>query len=130
MEQNISLINESRKESFIAPNKGKKPLITFAKLNKYFLIPFLAPVFCMLANYFLNKIGETRVVKHEEFIITSYIMITYMGVGCFYFIAKFRQKVEGAKEKIIYKEITLYFIKYIYNNGVKINLLKEWILII
>ena len=51
-EQNISIINESKSDSFINKKKHKKSLISFAKLNKYFLIPFLAPVFCMLANFF------------------------------------------------------------------------------
>ena len=130
MESNISLINESRRESSITSDKQKKPLITCAKLNKYFLIPFIAPVFNMFSNYFIFKVGEQKVVKHEEFIITSIIMITYIVAGCLYFISKLRQKVEGAKEKIIYNEPNSSPIKYIYNEGIKTNVLKELILII
>ena len=31
---------------------NNKPFITFAKLNKYYSILFISPVFCMLSNYF------------------------------------------------------------------------------
>ena len=117
MEQNLSVINESGRESFIKPDKQKKPLITFAKLNKYFLIPFLAPVCCMLANYFLEKIRKIKVVRNDELISTSYILLSYVGAGCFYFISKFRQKVEGAKENILYRENTTISITFIYNEG-------------
>ena len=130
MEQTISLINESRKESFVDPNKQKKPLITFAKINKYFLIPFLAPVFCMFANYFLLKIREIKVVRHEELIFSAYVLLSYVGAGCFYFISKFREKVEGAKEKNEERKMSMSSIRYIYNEGIQKNLLKEWILII
>ena len=46
-------INNERDELTKTKN-NKTSLITFAKLNKYFLIPFLCPVFCMLTNFFLN----------------------------------------------------------------------------
>ena len=130
MEQNLSVINESKRESLIKSDKQKKPLITCAKLNKYFLIPFLAPVFCMLANYFFDRIRKIKFVRNEEFIFTSYILLSYFVAGCFYFISKFRQKVEGAKENIIYRESTISTIKYIYNERVKTNILKQAILII
>ena len=130
MNQNLSLINDTRNSSLVIPEKQKKSLITFAKINKYFLIPFLTPVFCMLANYFLNKIREIKLVRNEEFILSSYIMLSYIAAGCFYFISKFRQKVEEQKENIIYREANPSSIQYIYNEGMKTNLLKEWILII
>ena len=84
----------------------------------------------MLANYFLNKVREIKLVRNEEFILSSYIMLSYIAAGCFYFISKFRQKVEEQKENIIYREANPSSIKYIYNEGMKTNLLKEWILII
>ena len=130
MEQNSDEINESNRETLMNSDEQKKPLISFAKINKYFLIPFITPVFCMFGNYFLFKIQSTKVVRHEEFIFTSYVLLTYIGAGCFYFISKFRQKVEGAKENIIYRESTISTIKYIYNEGVKTNILKQAILII
>ena len=51
MEQNSNSNNESNQDTLVNSDKQKKPLITFAKINKYFIIPFLTPVFCMLANY-------------------------------------------------------------------------------
>jgi len=129
-EQNISIINESKSDSFINKKKHKKSLISFAKLNKYFLIPFLAPVFCMLANFFLLKIIETKFVKHEDFIFTLYILLSYVTAGCFYFISKFRQKVEGQKEKIIYREMALTSIELLYNEKFNKSILKKWILIL
>ena len=57
-------------------------------------------------------------------------MITYMVAGCFYFISKFRQKVEGEKGKIIYNKTSASPIIYIYNEGIKTNVLKEHVLII
>ena len=96
--------NESSQDSLINSNKSKKPLISFAKINKYFIIPFIAPVFCMLANYFLQKIRDTKVIKHEEFFTPLYIMLSYIGAGCFYFISKFRQKVEEKKKKLYIKK--------------------------
>ena len=122
--------NESSQDSLINSNKSKKPLISFAKINKYFIIPFIAPVFCMLANYFLQKIRDTKVIKHEEFFTPLYTTLSYIGAGCFYFISKFRQKVEEQKEKIIYKETNTNSIQYIYNEGIKINVLKVLIFII
>ena len=129
MEQNSDIINESKRDTLMT-DKQKKPFISFAKINKYFLIPFITPVFCMFANYFLYKIKATKVVKNEEFIFTCYVLLSYIGVGCFYFISKFRQKVEGEKENFLYRESTISSIKYIYNEGIKINKLKGSILII
>ena len=129
MEQNLFIINESRRNSSIN-SENKKSLITFAKLNKYYLIPFLAPVFCMLGNFFIYRIRGIKVVKHEEFILTSYIILSYVGAGSFYFISKFRQKIEEAKENIIYRERRRSMIRFLYNKVFKKSPLKEWILII
>ena len=129
MEQNEA-INESKRESLTNSDKQKKSLISFAKINKYFLIPFIAPVFCMLSNYLLYRIRKLKVVRHEEFIFTSYALLSYIGAGCIYFISKFRQKIEGAKDKIIYRESAISSMKLIYNEAIKTNVLKESLLII
>ena len=63
-------------------------------------------------------------------IFSAYVLLSYVGAGCFYFISKFREKVEGTKEKIVYRETSISSIRYIYNEGIQKNLLKEWILII
>ena len=100
----LYLINESKSSSFISTYKQKKSLISFAKINKFFLVPFLTPIFCMLANFFLLKIRESKVVKHEEFILTFFVLLSYVGAGCFYFISKYRQKVEDKKIRLYIKE--------------------------
>jgi len=130
MEQNSNSNNESNQDTLVNSDKQKKPLITFAKINKYFIIPFLTPVFCMLANYFIAFVRNSNVIKHEEFALSIFILLSYIASGCFYFIPKFRQKVEGAKDHIIYKERATTAIKYIYNEASKKSLLKKCILII
>ena len=60
MEEKI--INVTKKE----PNTFKKEIkqkITFAKLNKYFLLPFLAPIFCMMSNYCFVKVVYYKVLS-------------------------------------------------------------------
>ena len=46
VEQNDYLNLENEKKL-----SNNKTLITFAKLNKYYSILFISPVFCMLGNY-------------------------------------------------------------------------------
>ena len=131
MEENQdSNINNTRENSLLKEDTTKQPLIAFAKINKYFLIPFLCPVFCMLANYFIIFINEAKVIKKEEFALSFFILLSYVGAGLLYFISYFRQKVDGGKEEIIYRERPSTSIKYIYNEGVKKSFLKECILII
>ena len=36
--------------------KQEKKLIIFAKFNRYYIILFISPIFCMLANYFIYKV--------------------------------------------------------------------------
>ena len=51
-------------------NNNKKGLISFAKINKYFIFPFLLPIFCMLAEYFSNEIYSTnKIIKDYLFSI-------------------------------------------------------------
>ena len=42
---------EDTKELLLKIKKPKKRIISFATINKYFIIPFLCPILCMLANY-------------------------------------------------------------------------------
>ena len=129
MEENIES-NSDTKESFTKNEKLHQPLITFAKINKYFLIPFLCPVFCMMANYCIGKFDKQKIMNKAEFIVPVYVILSYVAAGTPYFISKFNQKVEGGKEGIIYRERIPNNIKYIYNEGLKKNLIKEYALII
>ena len=125
-------MNDSREDTqeFIIKNKRpKKSIITFATINKYFLIPFLCPIFCMLANYLLLYIDESNVIKKAEFVVPFYVMLSYVGAGALYFISYFKQKIEGGKEHILYRESNS--IIYIYNDSNRKSFtLKEYILII
>ena len=38
-------------------NKNES-LFSFTKLNKYFIIPFICPIICMIGNYFLDLMSE------------------------------------------------------------------------
>ena len=130
---NSSNEEDERKDSLIKTEEQKKPLITFAKLNKYFLIPFLCPISCMLANYFLLLIDSTKVVKNGEIFAPISVAISYMLCGCLYFFSRFHQKIEGGKEDLTKNEESTSSseIKYIYNdrNNIKLSL-KEYLLII
>ena len=132
MEQNSNSYSftETKQDSLMKEDKSKKSLITFAKINKYFLIPFLTPVFCMLANYFLMLLRQSKVIKKEEFFLSFFIVCSYVGAGLFYFISYLRLKVEGAKENIIYRERASLQITYIYNEISIKSSLKKYILII
>ena len=33
-------------------------LFSFATINKYFIIPFLCPIFCMIGNFFIVIVDE------------------------------------------------------------------------
>ena len=45
-----NLYLEDKKDNLTESKEKQTSLITFAKLNKYFLIPFICPIFCMLAS--------------------------------------------------------------------------------
>ena len=57
---------ESLETESIKTVKNQNQLIIFTKLNKYYSIFFIAPVVCMLTNYFIYKIKapELNIVKN------------------------------------------------------------------
>ena len=127
MEETFNSSNNTKNEFLM---KEKKHLITFAKINKYFLIPFLSPVFCMLSNFFLLLITQANVITKKEFFGPCFIVLSYIGAGLLYFISYFRRKVDNGKESIIYRERAPSNITLIYNEGKQKSLIKEIILII
>ena len=110
----------------IEPEDNKKPFVVFAKLNKYFIIPFLCPILCMTANYFLALLVEEKVIKRVEFTGLIIIEFSYVVGGLVYFIIYIKQKVNKEKEH--------YFkdgIKYLYNKSTKIkNKFKYYLLLL
>ena len=130
MEESHDSNNYENQDSLIKGEESKTSLIIFAKINKYFLIPFLCPVFCMLAHYFISLVDETKVIKKGEFFLTVLVELSYTFAGLLYFISYFQQKIEEAKKEIVNRERPSLAIKYIYNELANKNTLKEWIIII
>ena len=127
MEEKI--IDVTKKE----PNTFKKEIkqkITFAKLNKYFLLPFLAPIFCMMTNYFLDKVAYSK-IKRVEFLILIYIELSFITAGILHFITKYRSrrkkpKINNDKDENSHNKV----IELIYNNSFNINTKKVLMFII
>ena len=109
--------DNNRNESTETTKKVKQPLVTFAKLNKFFLIPFLTPISSILVTYFYELIDETNVIKNKMFIEVIYEELSYVAVGLLYFVSYFKLKPNKEKEKE--KEFGIQQnsspIKYIYN---------------
>ena len=64
----------------------KECLFSFAKINKYFLFPFLAPIFCCLGNIFINLIIEENKEMQLEMLVILVVDATYLMSGLLYFI--------------------------------------------
>ena len=121
-----NLYLEDKKDNLTESKEKHQPLITFAKLNKFFLIPFICPIFCMLASYFMGRIIITNVIKKVEFICTIYYELAYVAAGLFHFVSYFnsiekQEKKEEQKEEAGSEENSQKGIYYIYNRITKKN---------
>ena len=124
--------NTDKNESLtdMETKKHTESYVTFAKINKYFIIPFLCPVICMLTNFFLSYVNKSNVIKKFELIVPIYIELSYVAAGLLYFFSYFQEKIDIGKESIIYRERTS-TITYIYNKSKKKEeSLKPWIIIV
>ena len=101
-------------------NKNKKEkefLFSFAKINKYFIFPFLCPIFCIICNYFIEKISNDKGVKNKECLLAILECATFTGGGLLYFISFLREKTEETRDKSqIYSERSA-SIKLIYTDS-------------
>ena len=79
-------------------NKEKKYLFSFAKINKYFIFPFLCPIFCMICNYFIEKINNDEGLKNKECFLAIIECTTFIGGGLLYFISSLREKTEETRD--------------------------------
>ena len=93
-------------------NKNKS-LISFGKINKYFIVPFLCPIFCFLANYFIELYLESKAnnekeienkIKEKIYLLSSTVSLSYFGGGLLYFISYIRTKTTDTKKSINYKK--------------------------
>ena len=87
--------NDSKK------GKEKKCLFSFAKINKYFIIPFLCPIFCTICNYFIDKISNDEGLKNKECCLAIIECGTLLGSGLLYFISSLRDKDQEIRKKEI-----------------------------
>jgi hypothetical protein len=100
----------------------KKCLFSFAKINKYFIFPFLCPIFCVIANYFIFLILKKENIKHKEFILSNAVCATYIGGGLLYFISSIGTKTEEKRNEEVenkQKERSPSSITYIFNDGLR-----------
>ena len=83
-----------KNEELTENNDENKSLITFAKLNKYFLIPFLSAIFNFLSYLFGKLIEESNVLKKLEYIEPILYDLPFVIAGLFYFISYFQVNVD------------------------------------
>ena len=111
----------------------KEKLFSFAKLNKYFIFPFLSPIFCFLTNFFLGLISDDKGINNKEFLSALIVSMTYIGGGILYFLSWIRTRTEESRDKAIdlleKRERNLSSIRYIYNDGLKKNKLHIFLML-
>ena len=112
----------------------KKKLFSFAKLNKYFIFPFLSPIFCFLGNFFLELIYNDEGINNKEFLIAIITSLSYIGGGILYFISWIRTRTEESRDEALEhlerKERNPSSIRYIYNDGLKKNKLHIFFILL
>ena len=111
--------------------KQEKKLIIFAKFNRYYIILFISPIFCMLANYFIYKVKDKKlnIFKHQYIFNMLNVPIFHAFAGLFYFVSSFRKNSNKGKasEEDLTKVST---IQYIYNEADTIDIKKYIIFLI
>ena len=107
--------------------ESKKKCFSFAKINKYYIIPFFCPIFCMGANFFIVLIDEDKGLKNKQLLLSILECFTFTGGGLLYFISYLREKTENTRDKakVLVEERSHARIKLIYNeNKVPQNKIK------
>ena len=109
----------------------KKSLITFYKLNKYFLIPALFTIFNFLSDLIEDFIYDFKVVKNPQIIKSILYDAPNVLAGLFYFIPNFQVNV-NIKKKSTNKDNPNMVANYIYNKNFRttINTKKDIMLIL
>ena len=104
IEQNEELTEKKNK---------KKSLITFAKLNKLFIIPFLFAILSFISNLFEDLIRKEKILKNPPFIKSFFYDLSNILAGLFHFLSYVRTNVDIKKESNNDKEGTNNTIDYI-----------------
>ena len=99
--------------------KKKEGLFSFTRLNKYFIIPFICPIICMISNYFLSLMMDQADFDHKQFFLTTFVNMSFVGGGLMYFVSWIRNKTDETRDNaIVYKERqNTSQIKFIYNDN-------------
>lgn len=81
--------------------EAKKPLIEFKKMSKFYILPFLVPVFCMLTTYFQEAQVYSSNYPMDEYKLQSLlnIFISKTLAIILYFISFCISKEESINEK-------------------------------
>jgi len=108
--------NSQEKEN---EKQEKEYLFSFAKINKYFIIPFLCPVFCIICNYFIEKINSDKGFTNKQCFLSTIECSTLLGGGLLYFISSLREKTEKTRNKAKEYAESSNSIKLIYNDSLK-----------
>ena len=107
--------------------KEKECLFSFARINSYYLFPFIAPVFCCLGNFFIHEVRDGNAHMKSECFFTIFIDLSYFIGGLLYFISYIETKTEETKDNaIVYKERanSNSNVVLIYNDRLKQNYIK------
>ena len=100
-------------------------LFSFAKINKYYLFPFLAPIFCCTGNYFIHSMYRENKSMEMHFFLLIFIDLSYLLGGLLYFVSFIRTKTnETRNDAIVYRERSSPKVKYIYYDGSKKSKIK------
>ena len=83
-------------------NYNKNSIIAFAKLNRYFFIIFLCPIFCMLSNFLILLVNEKKLLKSQQFTLSIFLCLTYLIPGLFHFISYFKVNLNKIKHSSSY----------------------------
>ena len=109
--------NENKNENGNQKKKEKECLFSFAKINKYFIIPFLCPIFCTICNYFINIISMDEGLKNKQCFLSILECGTLLGSGFFYCISSIKEKNEEMNKNPIISTERISAIKLIYNDS-------------
>ena len=108
--------------------KRKEYLFSFATINKYYIFPFLCPIFCFLGNLFISFISKDNGLNNKEFLCTFLIHLSYIGGGLLYFISSIRTKTEQTRSEAVI--VSPSSIRYIYNDASNKNKLYQFIILL
>ncbi len=133
MEENLKPdTNDDPKNSpTLEDYKTKKSFITFSKVNKYFLFPFLTPIFLVLTNI-VDYIIEEKILENPMFVTVIFDQLAIVSAGLLYFFSNEDKSLikdkDKDKESSIDKPNKTF--EYIYNENERdIDIKKLYILI-